>query len=105
MTFSEVWKEFITAKTAKGVSDATIAKYHQVLHNISKYFDIEITMDKLTKREFEEMVVRMRSADLAHNSIASYVCVIRTFLHWCRDENIVKIEVPNIKQKETVKET
>lgn len=103
--FSEVWKEFITAKTAKGVSDATITKYHQVLHNISKYFDIEIPMSILSKREFEEMVVRMRSADLAHNSIASYVCVIRTFLHWCRDENIVKIEVPNIKEKETVKET
>ena len=46
--FSEVWKDFITAKTAKGVSDATILKYHQVLHNLSKYFDIEIPMDKLT---------------------------------------------------------
>lgn len=103
--FSEVWKEFITAKTAKGVSDATILKYRQVLHNISKYFDTEIKMNELSKSKFEKMVVRMREADLAHNSIASYVCVIRTFLHWCRDENIVNIEIPNIKEKETVKET
>ena len=39
--FSEVWKEFITSQTAKGVSDTTLNNYHQVLHNISKYFDIE----------------------------------------------------------------
>ena len=46
--FSEVWKEFITSQTAKGISDATIRKYHQVLHNISKYFDIDMPLDSLT---------------------------------------------------------
>ncbi len=44
--FSEVWKEFITSQTAKGISDATIRKYHQVLHNISKYFDIDMALDR-----------------------------------------------------------
>ena len=44
-TFSEVWGEFITSQTAKGVADITIRNYHQVLHNISKYLDIEMTLD------------------------------------------------------------
>ena len=75
---SEVWKEFITSQTAKGISDATIRKYHQVLHNISKYFDIDMPLD----------------------SIATYVRVVKTFLNWCRAENIVSVDVPNIKEKE-----
>lgn len=103
--FSEVWKEFITSQTAKGISDATIRKYHQVLHNISKYFDIDMPLDSLTKSKLEEMVVEMRTAGLAHNSIATYVRVVKTFLNWCRAENIVSVDVPNIKEKETVKET
>lgn len=98
--FSEVWKEFITSQTAKGISDATIRKYHQVLHNISKYFDIDMPLDNLTKSNLEEMVVEMRTAELAHNSIATYVRVVKTFLNWCRAENIVSVDVPNIKEKE-----
>ncbi|MBQ5763655.1 MAG: phage integrase SAM-like domain-containing protein [Ruminococcus sp.] len=97
---SEVWKEFITSQTAKGISDATIRKYHQVLHNISKYFDIDMPLDSLTKSKLEEMVVEMRTAGLAHNSIATYVRVVKTFLNWCRAENIVSVDVPNIKEKE-----
>ena len=38
-TFEEVYAAFITAKTAKGVSDVTIRNYHQNLHNISLHFD------------------------------------------------------------------
>ena len=89
-TFSEVWGEFITSQTAKGVADITIRNYHQVLHNISKYLDIEIPMDYLSKSEIDGMIVEMRKAGLAHNSIATYVRVIRTFLHWCNtNQNIL----------------
>ena len=96
--FSEVWKEFITSQTAKGISDATIRKYHQVLHNISFYFDIEMPLDSLTKSNIEKMVVEMRKTNLAHNSIATYVRVVKTFLNWCKAENIVSVDVPNIKE-------
>ena len=104
-TFSEVYGEFIISQTAKGISDATICKYHQVLHNISKYFNIEIPLTNLTKSNLDEMVVKMRSAALAHNSIATYVNVVKTFLNWCKAEKIVSVDVPKIKEKETVKET
>ena len=81
-TFSEVYGEFIISQTAKGISDATICKYHQVLHNISKYFNIEIPLTNLTKSNLDEMVVKMRSAALAHNSIATYVNVVKTFFQF-----------------------
>ncbi len=50
--FSEVWREFITSQTAKGVSEITLRNYHQVLHNISKHIDIEMPMDELSKKVF-----------------------------------------------------
>lgn len=103
--FSEVFGEFITSQTAKGVCEITLRNYRQVLHNISRFFDVETPMDALSKSDIEAMVVKMRSADLAHNTIATYVRIVKTFLNWCRSENIVNITVPNIKEKETVKET
>lgn len=103
--FSEVFGEFITAQTAKGVGEITIRNYHQVLHNITRFFDVETTMEDLSKKQLDEMVVEMRKAGLAHNTIATYMRIVRTFLNWCGRENIVHITVPNIKEKETVKDT
>ena len=104
-TVAEVYQDFILAKTAEGVSDVTIRNYHQHLHNISKYLDIERPMAALSKRDLERMVCEMRAAGLAHNSISTYVRVLRTFLNWCQREGRANLTIPNMKDKETVKET
>ncbi len=51
------------------------------------------------------MVCGMRAAGLAHNSISTYVRVFRTFLNWCQREGRADLTIPNMKDKETVKET
>lgn len=102
---AEVYQDFIFAKTAEGVSDITIRNYHQHLHNISKYLDIEKSMHSLSKRDLEDMICAMRAAGLAHNSISTYVRVLRTFLNWCQKEGRANLTIPNMKDKETVKET
>ncbi len=102
---AEVYQDFILAKTAEGVSDITIRNYHQHLHNISKYLDIEQPIAALSKRDLESMVCGMRAAGLAHNSISTYVRVFRTFLNWCQREGRADLTIPNMKDKETVKET
>lgn len=102
---AEVYQDFIFAKTAEGVSDITIRNYHQHLHNISKYLDIEMSMRSLSKRDLEDMICAMRAAGLAHNSISTYVRVLRTFLNWCQKERRANLTIPNMKDKETVKET
>ena len=48
---AEVYQDFILAKTAEGVSDITIRNYHQHLHNISKYLDIEQEALNVSKEE------------------------------------------------------
>ena len=101
---AEVYQDFILAKTAEGVSDITIRNYHQHLHNISKYLDIEQPIAALSKRDLESMVCGMRAAGLAHNSISTYVRVSRTFLNWCQSEGRADLTIPNMKDMETVKE-
>lgn len=47
----EVYQDFILSKTAEGVLDITIRNYHQHLHNISQYLDIEKSMSSLSERD------------------------------------------------------
>lgn len=104
-SLKEVWESFIISQTSKGVSNSTIRNYHTHLKGISKHLDIEMPFETLTKRKLEEMVVSMRAAGLAHNTVATYLRVMNTFLRWCQREGMGDVVVPNIKEKDTVKET
>ena len=104
-SLKEVWECFIISKTSKCVSDATLSNYHHHLRAIAKHLDIEMPLAELSKRHLEAMVVSMKEAGLAHNTIATYLRVMNTFLRWCQDEGLTDVSVPNLKEKETVKET
>ena len=104
-TYAEVFARFITVRTASGVSDITIRNYHNNLHAIGKYLDIDTPIEQLTKSQIDDMVVAMREAGLAHNSISTYLRIVRTFLNWCSNEGITSISIPNMKDRDTVKET
>ena len=103
--FSEVFEDFITSQTARGISDITIRNYHQHLHSISKHFDISTPFEDVSKRQLDEMIMSMRAKGLAHNSIATYVRMLHTFFNWCNREGISELNISNIREKETVKET
>ena len=104
-SLKEVWEWFIISKTSKCVSDATLSNYHHHLRAIAKHLDIEMPLEELSKRHLERMVVSMKEAGLAHNTIATYLRVMNTFLRWCQDEGLTNVSMPNLKERETVKET
>ncbi len=104
-SFREVFEEFVISKMAKGVSDVTLNNYHYHLKNIAKYLDIERDFDEITKRDIERMAAAMRQKGIKHNSIATYMRVLRAFYNWCKEEDLGYIKVPDFKEKETVKET
>ncbi len=58
---------------------ASFKNYHNHLKSISRHIDIEMPMSALTKRHLEQMIVSMRRAGLAHNSVATYLRVTNTF--------------------------
>ncbi len=103
-SMEEVFGEFVISQTAQGLSPVTITNYKHHFHSISLHLDITQSMEGLTKKSLEAMVVSMRAAGLAHNSISSYCRVLRTFLNWCNREGISTPPMPNIKDKEIVKE-
>ena len=101
---AEVFEDFVLSQMAQGLSDITIATYRHHIHSISNHLDIQKPMEALTRKDLEAMIVSMRASGLAHNSISSYCRVLRTFLNWCRRAGLNIPELPNIKDKETVKE-
>lgn len=104
-SFKEVFEEFVFSKTAQGVSEATLNNYHYHMKNIARYVDIERSFDEVKKKDFEMMVVKMRKAGIQHNSIATYLRMLKTFYNWCSEENYPYVKVPTFPEKETVKET
>ena len=104
-TFEEVFTSFIISQTSKGVAAVTIRNYHLHLRSVSKHLDIGMPFCSLTKRHLESMVVSMRAAGLAHNTVATYLRIINTFLNWANREGLTSVSIPNIKEKDTVKET
>lgn len=103
-TVEEVFNDFVISQTAQGLSETTIATYRCHIHSIYKHLNIQKPMNTLTKGDLEAMVVSMRRSGLAHNSISSYCRVLRTFLNWSKRNGWNSPELPNIKDKETVKE-
>lgn len=101
---AEVFEDFVLSQMAQGLSDITIATYRHHIHSISNHLDIQKPMEALTRKDLEAMIVSMRASGLAHNSISSYCRVFRTFSNWCRRAGLNIPELPNLKDKETVKE-
>ena len=101
----EAIPRFVISQTAKGVSEKTIANYYNHFDCLAKHLDYSIPFNQLTNSELDAMIVSLRKSGLAHNSISSYLRVFRTFLKWARQEGLTTLELPNFKDKETIKET
>ena len=103
LTLEEAFREFVVSQKAKGIKDVTIRTYHNHFHSASKHLNMSLTFGELTSQHLDEMLVSMRESGLAPNSISSYTRVMKTFLHWCCQRGYTLLELPNIKQEETVK--
>lgn len=104
-TVEETFEDFIISRKAKGLSDKTLTTYNQHFKAVRRHIDVDIPIDDLTKTDLESMVSSMRAAELAPNTISSYVRTMKTFLSWCNDEEITSLKMQNYKSEETIKET
>lgn len=104
-TVAETFEDFILSRKAKGLSDKTLTTYNQHFKAVRRHIDVDIPIDDLTRSDLESMVSSMRAAELASNTISSYVRTMKTFLSWCNDEEITSLKMHNYKSEETIKET
>lgn len=101
----DIYADYLTSQAARDLSEATIRNYKTHFKGISKHLDTEMAFNSLTKRDLEAMVVSMKSSDLAHNTISTYVRAMNQFLKWCVEEGMCSssLILENIKEQETVK--
>lgn len=104
ITLKDAFQEFLVSQNAKGIKEKTLRTYRSHYAAAAKHLDMSLSFSQLTKRHLDEMIVSMRASGLAHNSISSYVRVMKTFLSWCSEQNYSTLSLPNFKQVETVKE-
>lgn len=104
ITLEDAFQEFLVSQNAKGIKEKTLRTYRSHYAAAAKHLDMSLSFSQLTKRHLDEMIVSMRASGLAHNSISSYVRVMKTFLSWCSEQNYSTLSLPNFKQVETVKE-
>ena len=102
---NEAFEKFVISKKAQGVKDVTIRDYHYHFRSMSKYLDVEKRFSELTQEDLDSMVVGLRDAGLASNTVSSYLRVFVTFLHWCNERGYTALTMKNLKQEETVKVT
>ena len=105
ISVADTFGDFILSRKAKGLSEKTLTTYNQHLSAIGKHMDVSIPIDELEKQDLEEMISSMRDAHLASNSIKSYTRTLKSFLSWCNEQGITRLNIPLYKAEETVKET
>ena len=89
-TFAEVFEVYISAVTARGVKDKTLATYKQHFHAISKRLDVSLPINRLNSTALDNMILQMRKEGLPDSSINSYTRTLKCFLSWCNEEGYTK---------------
>ena len=105
VTVAETFHDFLVGKKAAGVSEKTLLTYGQHFSAVSKHLSPDTPMDALNKTELEDMISSMRDAGLAANSIKSYTRTLKSFLSWCNEAGITRLNIQLYKAEETIKET
>lgn len=79
--------------------------YGQHFSAVSKHLSPNTPMDGLNKADLDSMISSMRDAGLAANSIKSYTRTLKSFLSWCNEAGITRLNIQLYKAEETIKET
>ena len=75
-TIKEHFDTFILSKQAEGAVAKTLTTYRQHLSAVSKYLNIDMAIDALTKTDLDKMIACMCETTLSPNSISSYTITI-----------------------------
>ena len=103
-TFAEVFEVYISAVTARGGKDKTIATYKQHFHAISKRLDVSMPINRLSSTALDSMILQMRKERLSDSSINSYTRALKCFLSWCNEEGYTNSNLKIYNAVETFKE-
>jgi len=104
-TIEETFQDFILSRKTKGLAEKTLQSYQSQFRAIARHLDVTKEMSALKKSDLDAMILSMRDAELSSNSINSYTRTLKSFLSWCNEQGITRLNIPLYKAEETVKET
>lgn len=104
-TIEETFKDFLISRKTKGLAEKTLQSYQSQFQAVARHLDVKMDIALLQKTDLDTMIIRMRDAGLASNSINSYTRTLKSFFSWCNEQGITRLNIPLYKAEETVKET
>lgn len=104
-TIEETFKDFLISRKTKGLAEKTLQSYQSQFQAVARHLDVKMDISMLQKTDLDTMIIRMRDAGLASNSINSYTRTLKSFFSWCNEQGITTLNIPLYKAEETVKET
>ena len=104
-TLDETFADFLLSRRAKGLAEKTLESYSSQWKAVARHLDTETDIVTLQKADLDAMIVSMRDAGLSPNSINSYTRVLKSFVSWCNEQGLTRLNIPLYKAEETVKET
>lgn len=104
-TIEETFQDFLISRKTKGLAEKTLQSYQSQFQAVARHLDVKMDIAMLQKSDLDTMIIRMRDAGLASNSINSYTRTLKSFFSWCNEQGITTLNIPLYKAEETVKET
>lgn len=104
-TIEETFQDFILSRKTKGLAEKTLQSYQSQFRAIARHMDVTMEMSALKRSDLDAAILSMRDAGLSSNSINSYTRTLKSFLSWCNEQGITRLNIPLYKAEETVKET
>ena len=105
LTLLSAYQSFVMAKRASGLAEKTLETYIFHFNAFARYIDMDTPLDELDKLDLEKAIGELAKKGLSSNTIRSYTASLKTFLSWCRENELADIDIPLYKGEETVKET
>lgn len=87
---SEVFSLYLASAAARGVKVKTLKTYEQHFNAISKRLDVDSNISKITSKELDKMILKMREEGLSDSSINSYTRTLKVFFSWCNEQGYTK---------------
>ena len=104
LSIEDAFKAFIYAKSASGLSPATIRTYQTHFKAISRFKWPNVPFVQVASYDLSALISRMVAAGLSRNSVRSYTATLKTFFSWARSEGLTDLDVPLYRGEETIKE-
>jgi integrase/recombinase XerD len=104
-SIEETFRDFMISRKSKGLAEKTLQSYQSQFRAIARHMDVTMEMSALKRSDLDAAILSMRDAGLSSNSINSYTRTLKSFLSWCNEQGITRLNIPLYKAEETVKET